>query len=275
MKRLLLASTALAIAAPAMAADLRMPVKAAPMAPVPAPAFSWTGCYVGGHIGAGWGRATLSDPNAKGTFPILNPPGGTIDDLEKTNVLGGAQVGCDYQFDPHWVIGAGGDFSWTNIEGQATDPFFGGKPFGTGPIPIDAKTDWLASATARVGYAFDRVLLYAKGGAAWSHDKYNVQNGLFWGSPANLCVANTISVGCNANGSATRTGWVVGLGVEWAFAGNWTAGIEFDHYDFGTSSIALTDPNVSPPSSPSAPINIKQTNDAAKVTLNYRFGPHW
>jgi outer membrane immunogenic protein len=270
MKQLLLATSALvALGGQALAADMRMPVKAPPT-PAPA-AYSWTGCSIGGHIGAGWAHTTWSDPNASGTFPILNFPGGTIDDTAKTSVLGGAQVGCDYQFDPHWVVGAGGDFSWTNIEGQVNDPFFGGKPLGLGPLPIDAKTEWLATATARVGYAFDRVLLYARGGAAWSHDKYSVQNGLFWGTPPSLCVANFTSVPCNANGSATRTGWIVGLGFEWAFAGNWTAGVEFDHYDFGTSNITLTDPNAVFP----APISIKQTNDAAKVTLNYRFGPHW
>lgn len=280
MKRLLLASTALAIAAPAMAADLRMPVKAAPMAPVPAPAFSWTGCYVGGHIGAGWGRATFSDPNAPANT-LIAPAGGFIDVDEGPSFLGGAQVGCDYQFAAHWVIGLGGDFSWTRMDGQVNDPFFGGKFGGallfTGPMPITAETDWFASATARLGYAFDRVLIYGKGGAAWSHNTYGVQNHVGWGNPGNICISAATPIACNPTGTSTPTGYTVGVGAEWAFAGNWTAGIEFDHYGFGTKTVTLTDPNVFvvPGLSQSAPINIKQNIEAAKVTLSYRFGPHF
>jgi outer membrane immunogenic protein len=265
MKQLLLATTAVIIGGQAFAADMRLPVKAPP---APPPAYSWTGCSVGVHLGAGWGRSSFSDPNAPLTTQFATP-GGVVDDLERTSVLGGAQVGCDYQFASHWVIGAAGDFSWTDIEGQATDPFFAGK--NGGPILLNAKTDWFASATARVGYAFDRLLIYAKGGAAWSHDTYSIQNTISWGAPnPNICAAGGVAVACNATGTVTRSGWTVGLGFEWAFARNWTTGIEFDHYDFGTENVLLFEPNAGT----SAPISIKQTIDAAKVTLNYRFGPN-
>jgi outer membrane immunogenic protein len=268
MKQLLLATTALVMGGQAFAADMRMPVKAPPPPP---PAYSWTGCSIGGHVGAGWGRASFTDPNAS-TFPLIERTGDVIDDLERTGALGGVQAGCDYQFASHWVVGVGGDFSWANIQGQATDPFFVGK-FG-GPITLTAKTDWLASATARVGYGFDRFLLYARGGFAWSHDSYGVHNTLFWGNPPNTCAVGITSVGCNATGTATRTGYAVGLGFEWAFVGNWTAGVEFDHYGFGTKSVILTDPNVmvTPFNAQSAPINIKQNIETAKITLSYRFG---
>ncbi len=276
MKHLLLATTALVIGGHASAADMRLPVKA-PVVAAPV-AYSWTGCSVGGHIGAGWGEATFSDPNANQS--LIAPPGGVIDDTERSAFLGGAQVGCDYQFASHWVIGAGGDFSWTHIDGQVNDPFFGGKNgglfLGTGPMPLTAETDWVASATVRVGYAFDRVLLYGKGGAAWSHNSYGVQNHIGWGNPGNICVSGATPIACNPTGSNTPTGFAVGLGAEWAFAGNWTAGLEFDHYGFGTKSVTLTDPNVFvfPGVSQSAPINSQQRIEAANVTLSYRFGPH-
>jgi outer membrane immunogenic protein len=267
MKRLLLASTALALGGPALAADLpaRMPLKA-PIAAVSR--YSWTGCYVGGHIGAGWGRAHLAEPNG-----FIAPAGTVLDVVEDAGFLGGGQVGCDYEFANNWVIGAAGDFSWANIQGQSIDPFFMGKSpvFLNSPIPLNAKTEWLATATARVGYAWDRWLVYGKGGLAWAHDRYSIQNAVAWGTPGSLCFANFIAIACNPSGSDTRNGWTLGLGVEWAFANNWSAGLEFDHYGFGTRTVSLTDPNV-PTGSPSEPVNIKQRIEAVTLSLNYHFG---
>jgi len=269
MKTLLLSTTALIFAGQSMAAD--MPLKAPP-APL---AFSWTGFSAGVHLGADWGRASFQDPNG-----LIAPPGGTINDLEHTGVLGGIQLGYDYQFAPHWVVGVGGDFSWTNLEGQVIDPFFGGKspvPFSS-PMPITAKTDWIASATARFGYAFDRFLVYAKGGVAWSHNTYGVQNHVGWGAPVgNICFGGGTLIPCNPTGTNTRAGVAVGVGGEWAFADHWAAGFEYDHYDFGRTNVILTDPNVFVVAgiSQSAPISIKQTIETAKFTLSYRFDPRW
>ena len=272
MKTLLLTTTALILAGEAMAAD--MPLKARP-APL---AFSWTGFSAGVHLGTDWGRASFRDPNADAAT-LIAPAGGTINDLEHTGVLGGVQLGYDYQFAPHWVVGVGGDFSWTNLEGQVDDPFFGGKSpiLGVSPMPITAKTDWVASMTARFGYAFDRFLVYTKGGVAWSHNTYGVQNHVGWGNPGFICISGATPIACNPTGTDTRTGVTVGVGGEWAFADHWAAGIEYDHYDFGRTNVILTDPNVFlfAGVSQSAPISIKQTIETAKFTLSYRFDPRW
>jgi outer membrane immunogenic protein len=272
MKSVLLASTALVVATRAMAADLppRMPVKAAPV--VVARPYSWTGCYVGGHIGADWGRTSISEPNE----PFLQyfAPANTPTPVDSgSDFLGGVQVGCDYQFATHWVVGAAGDFSWTNLEGQATDPFFAGKTGG--PITFNTKTEWLATATARVGYAWDRWMFYGKGGAAWAHNRDNIQNLGPWGNPTfNVCVAGGIAVGCNPTGTETRLGWTVGLGFEWAFADHWSTGLEFDHYDFGSHSLTLSDPNGfnGIATTATGPISVKQRVEALKLSINYRFG---
>jgi outer membrane immunogenic protein len=264
MKQLLLATTALALCGQAVAADLRMPVKAAPVA-APPPAYSWTGCSIGGHIGMGSGRSHITDPN----FILTSSPGEVLDIDLRHGMLGGVQAGCDYEFASHWVIGAAGDFSWANITAlQANpDPFFGFKT-------ISARTEWLASATIRTGYAFDHVLLYAKGGAAWTHERYGAQDLIGTGVPLGGCtpLGSPVFVSCNPSGSDTRTGWTAGLGFDWAFANNWTAGMEFDHYQFGNHTVTLTDPNVQAPGSPSAPFNIKERIEVFKMTLNYRFG---
>ena len=143
-------------------------------------------------------------------------------DVDTDGFLGGGQIGCDYQFATNWVIGVEGNFSWANISGSSSPPAF------IGTETFDAKTDWLASVTGRLGYAWDRWLLYAKGGAAWAHDKYNI----------------TTYLGTWAT-SETRSGWTVGGGLEWAFANNWSAKLEYQFYDFGNRDLTLRQPWIS------------------------------
>ena len=253
MKQFLLASTAVvALSAPSLGADLaaRFPVKAPVVA---APPYSWTGCYVGGHAGVGWGRKEYSD----NTFGDI---GGSIPFDVGAGFVAGGQVGCDYQFASNWVVGIAGDFSWANIEGQTDDPFFAGK-FGN-PLPLYAKTNFLGTVTGRVGYAWDHYLLYVKGGAAWAHDKYAISNLAFFNGF--VC-----GIACNVTGSETRTGWTAGGGFEWAFAQNWSAFVEFDYYGFGTKAVSFSDPNF--PFIGSSTFDVKQNIAVAKLGINYRF----
>jgi outer membrane immunogenic protein len=257
MRSFLLASTAVVtLTGAALAADLpaRIPTKA----PIVAAPFSWTGCYVGVHAGAGWARTGFTDVGA-GAF--IAPTGPEIDVNSRTGFVGGGQVGCDYQFASNWVVGAAGDFSWASIDGETNDPFFAGKTPGV-PLSLHSRTDFLASATGRVGYAWDRYLVYAKGGAAWSHDKYQVNNF--------NCTA-TIFVSCNTSATETRLGWIAGGGLEWALAPNWSALIEYDHYGFGTRGLTFTDPAQVNSASFNG-FNVKLNVDVVKVGLNYRFG---
>jgi outer membrane immunogenic protein len=271
MKKLLLLSSAIVAAGPALAADLS--VKAPPMAA--ALPYSWTGCHVGGHIGAGWDRTTYSDPGTLsplllgGTGIIQNfaPAGASFSSNGDGAVLGGVQAGCDYQFASHWVIGFGGDISWTDINSLANDPFFNGK--NGRPIGLSARTDEIATLTGRVGYAWDKVLFYGKGGAAYAHDKYSsnnaggINNAVFGcGGPA--------PPDCAVAGSADRWGWTAGVGVEWAFATNWSAMIEYDHYGFDTKTISMSVTNSTFPVVP-ANLNVRHDIDTVKVGINYRF----
>ena len=85
-------------------------------------------------------------------------------------VLGGGQVGCNLQFAPNWVIGIEGEGSAADIKGDTNQTILGIT--GT----ASAKTDWIASATARLGYTWDRWLIYGKGGAAWAHNNLTEEN---------------------------------------------------------------------------------------------------
>jgi outer membrane immunogenic protein len=243
MKKILLtgiAGAAFLVAPFAHAADLSRPVYKAPPPPPPLPVFSWTGCYIGGHIGGGWGHKTVSAPTLA---PGISVSGNT------SGFLGGGQVGCDYQFAPNWVVGIEGAGSAGDINGDINATIFGVN--GTG----HARSDWLASATGRLGWGWDRWLFYAKGGVAWVGDKYSADVPLFLE---------------HLEASETRTGWTIGGGVEWAFWNAWSAKLEYDYYDFGTRTLSFSGtifaiPEIVPG------INISQRISTLKFGIDYRF----
>src|SRR5262249_51067999 len=140
----------------AMAADL--PVKAPAM--IAAPAFSWTGFYIGAHVGYGWG--TIESTNVNGNAPF---PPGSSHSTDVNGILGGVQAGYNYQFAPNWVAGLEGEFSWSGIDGNSTEasvvPGFTTTRLDSG----HDKVNWLATATGRLGYAAGNWLWYVKGGA--------------------------------------------------------------------------------------------------------------
>src|SRR5271156_6786111 len=114
MKQLLLITSSLVLVGSAQAADLaaRPYAKAPVAAAIP---FSWTGCYVGGHVGGGWSRTDFTDPGIAAGFPgtVLTIGAAAGDQVRadgNAGVIGGAQAGCDYQFSNNWVVGLAGDF---------------------------------------------------------------------------------------------------------------------------------------------------------------------
>jgi outer membrane immunogenic protein len=249
-------ATALAItAAPsARAADLPLKVET-PFVE----RFSWTGCYLGGHLGGGFAHKDITDPVqlvqdsflGLGTTPDVT----TVGPAPKGVVIGG-QIGCDYQFAPSWVIGIEGAASGSTMKGSTT----AGLPLGNPDTAlVQAKTDFLTSVTARFGYTFDSVLLYAKGGVAMAADRYDV-TGSFAGTPFGFV------------GLENRIGWVAGGGVEWAFSPHWSASFEYDYYGFGHGTIAMSDPvNVF-----LGPVDVRQNIQVVKAGLNFHiWGPGW
>jgi len=238
MKKLCLGTVvlgALLAANAAAAADLpyRMPAYKAPV--VPSPPFNWTGCYIGGHVGGGFGHTRWTAPAAG--------------DAETTNhdvdgVLGGGQIGCNYQTGS-WVFGAEADASWADLTGSGLDDL------SLGTQTDHTKVDFLGTVTGRAGVAWDRALFYAKGGAAWAHDQLAVTF-----NPTGQTVATADN---------TLWGWTVGAGVEYAFAPNWSAKVEYDYLNFGSQSATF--------SAPAAPFNfdLGQHIDVVKAGVNCKF----
>lgn len=113
-------------------------------------------------------------------------------------------------------------------------------------------------------------MLYGKGGVAWEHSTDSIQNLSDWGTPGFFCAVGGAFAACNPSGTDTAIGWTAGVGVTWAFANYWSAGIEYDHYGFGRHTVSLTDTNVAF-GSPSAPITVGQQIDVVKLMLDYHF----
>jgi outer membrane immunogenic protein len=194
MKSLLIACSILALGtASAMAADLA-PQPVEPVVPVVLP-FSWTGFYVGLNAGGAWNNSKWKAAPPITVFPSFNTNG--------DGFIYGAQAGYNYQID-QFVVGLEGDISGSTVKGD-------GSCAGT-PARCQTQQDWLASVRARVGYAFDRLLIYGTGGVAFT--SYNNEQ------------TTPIHVGWDEN---TRTGWTAGLGVEYAITDHITAGLEWKY----------------------------------------------
>ena len=200
MPKFLVVSVAIllsSIAGPVLAADL-------PVVPVVAavPVFSWTSCYLGGHVGGGWSNESITDPVLLVQDTVIGPGttvGTTTTKVNLSGVLVGGQLGCDYQFAPNWVVGVEGAASGSNLKGSKSVGLPAGFP-GEEAV-VTATTDFIPSVTGRLGYAFDRLLLYGKGGVAWATDKVTV-NGMLTG------------VGFGFQGMDVRTGFTAGVGAE-------------------------------------------------------------
>jgi outer membrane immunogenic protein len=253
MRELLLANAAalaMTVAGPALAAD--MPLKAeTPFAA----RFSWTGCYLGGHLGGGFAKKDITDPVQLVQDSFLGA-GSTVEtttvDVSPTGVVVGGQIGCDYQFAPSWVVGIAGDAAGSTMEGSTIV----GLPLSVPDTAlVHAKTDFLTSVTARIGYAFDNVLLYAKGGGALAGDRYDV-SGSFAGTPLGFV------------GLENRVGWTVGGGVEWAFSQHWSASVEYDYYGFGHRVLTMSDAT----NAFVGTVDVKQNIQVVKVGLNFHVG---
>jgi outer membrane immunogenic protein len=225
MKKLIFANlAALTLAGQAIAADL--PVKAAPPF---AERFNWTGCYVGMHVGGGFASKSITDPVLLVQDTLIAPgttTGITTVSPQPSGVVVGGQIGCDYEFASSVVIGVEGAASGSTMRGNRQVALPGSPP---DIALVQANTDFLPSLTARIGYAFDNVLLYARGGAALAGDKFEVSGTLTGIGPYDF------------RGLDNRFGWVVGGGVDWAFYRNWSVFVEYDYYQFGTTNVLMTD----------------------------------
>jgi outer membrane immunogenic protein len=243
----------------ASAADL--PLKAAPIAPVAV--YNWTGFYVGGNVGGGWGNQAV---NFSGTSNILaaiaagqlppslagNPSG----------VIGGAQAGYNFQ-NGRFVYGIEADIQGANIHsGAALSTAIGG-----GFLPFTATADqnlsYFGTVRGRAGFtAMPALLLYGTGGFAYGGARVSSST---FATPACLGFC-----GSSVN-STLLTGWTAGAGAEYGFNPNWTAKLEYLYYDLGSISQAYAD-NQGRFALSGVTTSTAFRGNIVRVGFNYKFG---
>jgi outer membrane immunogenic protein len=237
----------------ASAADMAPRYTKAP--PLPVVAYNWTGCYVGGNVGGGWARTEQTQIAKVGGAPVI--PNNDFGSSTGNNVIGGGQIGCDYQFAGKWVVGVQGMFDFGRIGSSHVVPTaFPGFPVGAFNS-VNTTRD-IFTATARVGYLFaPQVLGYVKGGAAWAQVDH-----IFNGTIPRPFLSESAT-------GIDRQGWTIGGGVEWMFTRNWSVFGEFNYMDFGRRDINF----VSGPGTVGLPdvVRTRFTTSTALVGINYKF----
>lgn len=251
MKKLALwaaaAAVGLSAAVPAAAADMGAIYKAPPV-----PVFTWSGFFVGGYFGKAWGSTTWLENESSSATGGIAAPGFTDSSFSENDWLGGGQFGFDYQ--TGWVVwGAYVDAGAGNIAGSSG---CFSQLAGTSQA-CSSSINAVGSAGARLGVAVDRVLLYGVAGWAWANERNT--NACYNCGPANL-----------ATNAQVMNGWTAGAGVEYAFAGNWSAFAQYNYIDFGTWGSNFSDGAVS--NLPVFTENIRQNLSIFKSGINFRFG---
>jgi high affinity Mn2+ porin len=241
--------TAALIAAPALAAEGPMPVKASWQAPLVQP-YDWTGFYAGFHLGYAWGNSNWSGPSNLSSSLDLFQSFNTFKGVG--SFFGGVKLGYDYMLPNHFVIGIQADASfpsWPNLNGIS----IGGTSILISPMNgLESYSETvLDSGTlrGRIGYAPGSWLVYATGGFAWTYNQLTLTQ---------------LASGTTDIPFLWRLGWTAGAGIEFAVAPNWTASVEYLVTRYGNSTVMF--PNAGE----------QFTSDffqqQLRVGLNYRFG---
>jgi outer membrane immunogenic protein len=240
------------------AADLPS-VGKAPTVAVPV-AYNWTGFYVGGHAGYGWGSGdtaigltdaagVLQGAAALGIFPLQYS-------YDRDGFVAGGQIGYNWQTGA-WVLGVEADFSATGIDGSSTvtTNVVGFAFPNTSSVSQDM--DWFGTVRGRVGYAANNWLFYGTGGLAYGRVNYTYRQ-----TNAPLGAINILGSQSNV-----EVGWTIGGGIEYGF-GQWSVRAEYLYYDLGDTTFAV--PHNLAPTALFNP-NFDNTGSIVRAALNYRF----
>jgi high affinity Mn2+ porin len=193
----------LALDSPAIAADIRLPVKAPHIQSV----FDWTGFYIGAHAGFGRGASSA----------VLTDPAITASSGSFGGVIGGVQAGYNVQLSSGIVLGAEADITFPNYLASNSIAAL----LATPRSDVVEQLDYAGSLRGRIGYASGHWLAYATGGLAWAGERF----------------VNTPAIGSEEKELNVRLGWAAGAGVEYAFAPHWSLRLEYLYSRFEQADI--------------------------------------
>ncbi len=235
MLRKIFAASAAIVASGSTAFAADLPTTKGP--PVYTPPFTWNGFYIGGQAGYQWGSADTL---------ILGPGGGVLAGLpdHPLRFVGGGHVGYNYQLD-QIVLGIEGDIEGLTFSGARITPV--PKPLPVPPFNYLANRIPLqGSLRGRIGYAWDRALLYATGGLALAdvEDAYGSPGDTFW---------------------SVRPGWTAGAGIDYALDNNWSLGVEYRYTDFGHYYLGLVN------TFPGDVARVRLFDNAVRASFSYKF----
>jgi outer membrane autotransporter protein len=213
----------------------KAPVYKSPEGPA---VYQWTGFFLGGHLGAGWGSTSWALDGFDET------------DMHAAGFLGGGDIGFNYQVG-QWVFGVEGSGSRTNI--RAVAPCANGFFYN-----CEAEMNWLSMVTGRIGYAYwDRLLLFAKGGVAIARDRDTVACNT--GSQPTVVSV----VGCPSRTDAnTKAGWTIGWGSEFGLTQNVSVSGQISYFNLGSEHA----------DSAGVPAEIQRDGFISTMGLHFRFG---
>ena len=242
MKKFVVAAAVAAFGFAGSASAAERPVKAVPLAP--APAYNWSGIYIGGDAGWQSSRIDLSNPDF-GTIPY-SP--------RHSSFALGAFIGAQKQFG-QVVLGIEGGYlsAFRDASLGAVPAISIFVPGGTGTAQAKLKDLW--SIGARVGWAIDRWMPYLTGGYANGSFQFNALN---------------VPAGFPEQANARTGGAYFGAGIDWAVWDNWILGLEYRHYGFSSKTVAATTQfgffeNV----------RFAPTTDTVMARLSYKFNWMW
>jgi outer membrane immunogenic protein len=247
MKKFLLGATALAslaMVAPASAADLA----ARPYTKAPAPVaaiYDWTGFYIGANGGGAWARKCFDVVPVVGAVLLAE---GCHD---ATGAVAGGQIGYRWQSSA-WVFGLEAQGDWADLSASTRSGQFILVP---GDASFNTRVRAFGLFTGQIGWAWNNALLYVKGGAAVTDDRYEHR----------FFATNVVFDRANE----TRWGGAVGVGVEYGFTPNWSVGLEYDHLFMGDRNLNFTTPVGGVLSTID---RVRQDVDMVTARINYRFG---
>jgi len=235
MKRILIA-VLLSITAGdyALAADLPQPPPPPPQAPVAyiPPPYNWNGIYVGVNGGYGFGTAKWTVSGFNAN--TVNPDGGVV----------GGTLGFNYQIN-QLVFGVEGDFDWSGISSSTSTSLC--VVLGA----CQSGNTWLSTLRGRIGFAADRILFYGTAGGVFGNEQFTINS---------------------VTSTKTQAGWTAGVGVEAAFAQNWTAKVEYLYANLGTGSVNVTCPaGACAVGAVVVPVSVGLTDNLIRAGVNYKF----
>jgi outer membrane immunogenic protein len=262
--------------APSRAADI---MSAPPPPPMAAPAWTWTGFYIGANAGYGWTSTSASFTNGPipsgGGLASLLGPGNPVS-FDAVNGLGGVQIGFDWQIASFMLIGIETDFDFTNLRGSnsASNTSLIVSPFTS---TAEQRVQWFGTVRGRVGFLpWDNLLIYATGGFAHGGVKQDVaynDNGNGVADQDGNC---NVGPGACYTGSSSRIaiGWAAGGGLEYAFWRHWSVRAEYLFIDLGAHTFNETVPSSNTPGIPPSTMvaHFNETElQVLRAGVNFRF----